>query len=143
MVDVAYESGSVDVYEQPLGDVAARLRMLLQRDDKIKHHVRAFATMLDRLDDKSQLVNGANLDLDRDVIFSSHANVACCQKSFGPVLGTPEAARRPRMGAAPSLLYLMPRDKEGNMVVAMCLREDDLMALRDDEEFLKFAEYIG
>lgn len=142
MVDVVYES-SVDVYERPLGDVAGRLRRLLQRDEKITYHVRAFATMLDRLDDKSQLVNGAKLDLDRDVIFSSHANVGCCQKSFGSVLGVPEAARRPRMGAAPSLLYLMPKDKKGNMTVAMCLREDDLMALRMDEAFRDFMEYIG
>ncbi|KIW14827.1 hypothetical protein PV08_07612 [Exophiala spinifera] len=128
MVDVVYGS-NVDVYELPLGDVAARLRMLLQSDEKITRHVRAFATMLDRVDDKNQLVNVTQTS---GAVRSRSGRCLECH-----------VARRPRMGAAPSLLYLMPKDKDGGMAVAMCLNDDDLMALRKDEDFIKFADYVG
>lgn len=142
LVDVVYESGD-DIHRRPLGDTAGRLRRILQDEEKITHHVRAYATMIDRLPEKSKLLNGARLDPDRDVVLSSYANIGCCQTSFGPVLGMPEAARRPRMAPWPSLLYLMPKDKEGDIAVAVCLREDELMMIRRDEAWSAFADYMG
>lgn len=142
MVDVAYERGE-DVYRQPLGETAARLRRILQDEEQIVHHVRAYATVIDRLPDKSQVMNGTHLNAERDVVFSSHANIRSCQISFGSVLGIPEAARRPRMAPWPALVYLMPKDNEGDMAVGMCLREDDLARLRQDETCMAYADYVG
>jgi hypothetical protein len=142
MVDVVYED-EVDVWSRPLGEIAGRLRRLLLQDDRIVQHIRAFATMIDRLEDKSQLVNGARLDLQRDIVLSSYANIRCCELSFGPLLGMPDAARRPRMPAWPSLLYLMPKSREGEIAVAFCLSEGDISKLRQDDVFMSYAEYIG
>lgn len=142
MVDVVYED-EVDVWSRPLGEVAGRLRRLLLQDDKIAQHIRAFATMIDRVADKSQLVNGARLDPQRDIVLSSYANIRCCELSFGPLLEMPDAARRPRMPAWPSLLYLMPKSRAGDIAVAFCLSEDDIAKLRQDDTFMSYAEYIG
>ncbi|KEF55119.1 uncharacterized protein A1O9_08772 [Exophiala aquamarina CBS 119918] len=142
MVDMVYEDEE-DVWSHPLGEIAGRLRRLLLQDDMIAHHTRAFATMLYRLADKTQLVNGARLDLDRDIVFSSYANIRCCELEFGPTLGVPNAARRPRMEAWPSLLYMMPKSTAGDIAVAFCVSEDDLAMLRQDETFMSYADYIG
>ncbi|KAK5053126.1 hypothetical protein LTR84_002100 [Exophiala bonariae] len=142
MVDMVY-STATDVHAHPLGPTAGRLRSLLLEDAKITQHVRAFATMLDRLDDKSVLVNGACLDPQRDIVLSSYANIRCCELSFGPVLGRPDAARRPSMPPWPSLCYLMPKSRAGDIAVALCLSEVDIAALRSDKAFTEFAEYVG
>ncbi|KAI9880768.1 MAG: hypothetical protein M1823_006706, partial [Watsoniomyces obsoletus] len=117
MVDCAYTS-EIDVHLHPLGEIAGRLRNLLLQENKIRHHMQAFATILDRLRDKSKLVNGAQLNPNRDVVVSSYSNTKICELSFGNVLGTPEAARRPKMPVWPSLVYLMPRDVSGDVAVA-------------------------
>lgn len=142
MVDTLYESEE-DVWKHPLGEIAGRLRRLLLEDDKIAYHMRAFATMLDRLVDKTQLANGARLDLNRDIVLSSYANIRCCELDFGPMLGKPDAARRPKMEAWPSLLYMMPKTRAGDIAVAFCVGEDDLAMLRRDESFMSYADYIG
>ena len=142
MVDCAYESG-VDVYKLPIGEVAGMLRRLLLQDEKIKHHMQAFATVLDRLDDKSKLINGAKLNPNRDVVVSSYMNIKCCELSFGPLLGMPEAARRPRMPAWPSLFYLMPKSRDGDIAVAFCIGEEDMRRLREDEVLKSYADYLG
>ncbi len=142
MVDCTYED-AVDVYDLPLGDVTGRLRKMLLQEEKIKRHMQAFATELDRLDDKSKLLNGAKLNPMRDVVVSSYANIKCCELSFGPLLGRPEAARRPRMPPWPSLFYLMPKAINGDIAVAFCVGEEDLAWLRNDVLLRKYAEYLG
>ncbi|KAH9887485.1 trichothecene 3-O-acetyltransferase [Xylariomycetidae sp. FL2044] len=145
LVDCVTEE-EADVWAQPLGAIAGRLRRRLvgrESGDAIRHHVSAYATMVDRLEDKSGLVNGANCDFNRDICVSSHANARCCELSFGPLLGTPEAGRRPRMAVSPGLFYLMPKSIDGAMAVAACVAEVDIQGLRGDEEFSKYAEYIG
>ena len=141
MVDCTYED-AVDVYDLPTGDVAGRLRRMLLQGEKIKHHMQAFATVLDRLDDKNKLLNGAKLDPMRDVVVSSYANIKCCELSFGPLLGRPEAARRPRMPPWPSLFYLMPKARNGDIAVAFCVGEEDLKKLREDEFLKVYADYL-
>ncbi|ORY68371.1 trichothecene 3-O-acetyltransferase [Pseudomassariella vexata] len=142
MVDVAYGS-ETDVWEKPLGEVAGRLRAVLQRDEQIKHHSRAFATMIHRLDDKSQLVNGACLDFNRDICISSYANVKCCEWDFGPILGRPEAGRRPKMGASLGWAYMMPKSRNGDLAVGICISEGDVESLRVDGVFGNYAEFVG
>lgn len=42
-----------------------------------------------------------------------------------------------------SLMYLMPKDEEGGVAVAMCLREEDIQELRDSEDWSRFVAYVG
>ncbi|KAL8383395.1 hypothetical protein RB595_006921 [Gaeumannomyces hyphopodioides] len=142
VVDCAY-ARVADVCDLPLGAVAASLRGLVRDEDALRRHFCAYATVLDRLHDKSAIVNGARLDPRADVVVSSYTNLRSCADSFGPLLGAPVAARRPRMPPWPGLLYLMPKDAEGGIAVAACLAEDEIEVLRRDEEMARYAVYIG
>ena len=42
-----------------------------------------------------------------------------------------------------SLIYLMPRTLDGEIAVALCLRQEDLERLRADEQFAMYEEYVG
>jgi trichothecene 3-O-acetyltransferase len=141
MVDCTFEN-EVDVWKSPLGEVSGRLRRLVLQDEKIKHHAQAFATVLKRTPDKTKLVNGARLNPHKDVVLSSYSNIRCCDYSFG-MLGCPDAARRPTMAPWPSLLYLMPKSKRGDIAVAFCVSEDDMTRLRADPVLGEYAEYVG
>ncbi|KAF4548382.1 Transferase-like protein 1 [Elsinoe fawcettii] len=142
MVDTLNED-EVDVWKLPVGQIAGRMRRMLQQNEKITHHIKAVITMVDRLEDKSVIVNGAGLDPNRDFILSSYANIKCCDLSFGPVLGQPDAARRPRMPPWPSLCYLMPKSRNGEIAVAVCLGEDDIERLKDDDVLTNYGQYLG
>ncbi|ETN42412.1 uncharacterized protein HMPREF1541_01566 [Cyphellophora europaea CBS 101466] len=141
LVDCVY-ARLPDVHNLPLGEIAGRLRLQLRDEAKIVQHMRAYATALHRLDDKTQIVNGAQLNPNVDVVVSSYANLKCSELDFGAELGgNPVAARRPRMDAWPSLLYIMPRDRNGETAVAVCLPEEELEVLKRDEVLAKFAAF--
>lgn len=142
MVDCVY-SRFPDVHNLPLGDVAGQLRLLLRDEKRLVHHMRAYATALDRLDDKTKIVNGAQLNPNTDVVVSSYGNMKCCELGFGSVLGLPLAARRPKMAAWPSLLYIMPKDRDGATAVGVCLTEDELEVLKGDEVLAQYMSFIG
>ena len=134
----------VDVFRpSSWGDSWGDFAECLLEDEQIRYQVQAFATVLTRPEDRERLAPAARLDLERDMILSSHANIRCCELSYGPILGTPDAVRRPRMPPSPSLLYIMPKDKEGGIAVAFCLREDELTILRADDVLKSYASYIG
>jgi hypothetical protein len=40
-------------------------------------------------------------------------------------------------------MYLMPRSREGEIGLVVCLSEVDLEVLRVDGEFRRFAEWVG
>jgi trichothecene 3-O-acetyltransferase len=130
-------------HEHSLGDLAGNLRLVLRDEQKLLHHMRAFATVLDRMDDKTKIVNGARLNPNLDLAVSSYANMKCCEQSWGDVLGTPLAARRPNMSPWPSLMYIMPRDRDGGTAVAVCLAEEELEWLKGDEVLGRYARFVG
>lgn len=148
-VEYTYEAG-LDIWEQPLGAVASRLRAGVQAqqyDGVIKHHMQALATMLDRYEggDKGKLCFGANMDFNKDLYVSSYTKVfPCCAWSFGPLLGVPEVGRRPQLAnsALPGLFMFMPKSKAGDLAVAVALSEVDIATLRRDEVLLSFAEFL-
>lgn len=148
-VDYAETSG-VNIWKKPLGSIASQLRAGLQAkqyDRVIKHHMQALATMLDRYkgEDKNKLGFGANIDFNKDMYVSSYTKVfQCCDWSFGPLLGVPEVGRRPQMAnsALPGLLMFMPKSKNGDLAVAAALSELDIAALRGDQTFTLFAEFL-
>ena len=141
MVDCAYTSHEA-AHTAPLSTIAASLRQMLLKEEEIVEHTRAFATVLDKLDDKSKLINGAKLDALRDVVVSSHSNTKLCELEFGE-LGRAVCARRPRMPPWAGLVYLMPKDELGDMAVGVCLEEEVVGRLRVDQVLGEYAEWVG
>lgn len=130
--------------KEPLGAVASQLRSALDpANSNLGFHTRALATFLDRTADKNSISVTATLDLSSDIMLSSWAKLDCYELDFGLGLGRPEAVRRPRFVPVESLIYLMPRTLDGEIAVAICLRDEDMERLRADEEFVKYARYIG
>ena len=130
--------------EEPLGSVASQLRSALDpKTSNLGYNTRALATFLDRTPDKTIVSFTATLDLSTDVMFSSWAKLNCYDLDFNLGLGKPEAVRRPQFTPVESLIYLMPRALDGEIAVAICLRDEDLERLKADEEFAKYGRYIG
>lgn len=130
--------------EEPLGRVASQLRSALDpKKSNLGHHTRALATFLERTPDKNIISFTASLDLSVDIMLSSWARLDCYELDFALGLGKPEAVRRPRFDPVESLVYLMPKTQDGEIAVAICLRDEDLERLRADETFAKYGRYIG
>jgi trichothecene 3-O-acetyltransferase len=143
LVDCVYTS-LASPHELSIGTVAGSVRATLRDEAKMLYHMRAFATMVDRLDDKTKIVSGAQLDPNVDVVVSSYANLRPREHDWGQVLGgKPLAARRPDMSPWPSLLNIMPRDLDGVVAVAVCLAEEEVEWLRRDEVLGQYAEVVG
>lgn len=116
-----------------LGDLASNLG----------YNTRALATFLNRTPDENIISFTATLDLSADIMFSSWAKLDCYELDFNLGLGKPEAVRRPQFEPVESLIYSMPRTLDGEIAVAICLRDEDMERLRADEEFAKYGRYIG
>lgn len=130
--------------EEPLSGVASQLRSALDPNtSNLGYNTRALATFLNRTPDKNIISSAATLDLSADIMLSSWAKLDCYKLDFNLGLGKPEAVRRPQFEPVESLIYLMPRTLDGEIVVAICLRDEDMERLRADKEFTKHGRYIG
>jgi trichothecene 3-O-acetyltransferase len=130
--------------DSPLGGVASNLRMAVDpMTSTLGHDTRSLATFLSHAEDKNVVSFTATLDLGRDIMLSSWANLDCYELDFGLGLGKPEAVRRPQFVPVESLLYLMPKRGDGEISVAICLRDGDMERLKGDEEFGKFGTFVG
>jgi hypothetical protein len=128
----------------PLGTIASALRNAVDpRTSGLRETTREFATLLLRASDRSSVNMGARLDLECDLMVSSWAGMRCYQFDFGLGLGCPLAFRRPKQALVPSLVFLLPRRGDGEIVVKMGARADDLDALKGNREWTRFAEYLG
>ena len=142
----SHTSTTQDLVQQPLGDIAARLRSALNpallRQEKL-----AIATRLSRGETvpavSAVAVGGPSLD----VRLSSWAKERCYDLDFGLGfgIGKPKALRRPAFteGAREGLVYFLPKTLDSEIAVGLCLREVDLERLKGDEEFTKFGSYVG
>ncbi|KAJ8487395.1 hypothetical protein ONZ45_g14348 [Pleurotus djamor] len=130
--------------QEPLGNVAYQLRLAIDpKTSNMPYACRAFATLLHRAQHKSTIGVTANFDYSTDVQLSSWSQVPCYDLDFGLGLGKPEAVRRPQFFPVENLFYLMPKKGDGEVAVLLGLREDDLETLKRDEEFMKYATFIG
>lgn len=130
--------------DEPLGRVASQLRSAVDhKTSHLAYDTRALATFLDRTPDKTGISLTATLDLSTDVMLSSWAKLDCYELDFSLGLGKPESVRRPQFVPVESLLYLMPKALDGEIAVALCLRDEDMERLRSDEEFAKYGRYVG
>ena len=78
----------------------------------------------------------------KDIILSSWAHHPIYRLEFGQ-LGKPDFCRRPKMSVCPDLAYLMPRTREGDIDVAVCLTPDEVEALGKVGEWRDVMEYVG
>lgn len=129
---------------EPLGSVASQMRAEVDpKTSNLGFKTRALVTWLHRSSDKSSVNVTATLHLSSDIMLSSWAKYDSYELDFNLGLGKPEAVRRPAFVPVESLFYLMPKRPDGEIAVAMCLREEDLERLKADEEFMKYSTYVG
>ncbi|TGO07293.1 hypothetical protein BTUL_0295g00030 [Botrytis tulipae] len=135
---------SQELVEEPLGVVASRLRSALNpATSSLVYDTRALATSLSSNPDKSLVSNKTMPDLSTDIMFSSWAKIGIYDLDFNLGLGKPEAVRRPRFRTVESMMFLMPRTLDGEITAAICLRNEDMKRLQEDNEFRKYGTYIG
>ncbi|EHK21981.1 uncharacterized protein TRIVIDRAFT_151414 [Trichoderma virens Gv29-8] len=128
----------------PLGEIASRLRTALESNTTIlPFHTRALATYLHSQADKSHVSPASSLDFSVDVIVSSWAKTDSYALEFNLGLGKPEAVRRPWFTPLQSFVYFMPRKDDGEIALAVCLREEDMERLKADRLFMTYARHDG
>ncbi|PPQ89847.1 hypothetical protein CVT25_007173 [Psilocybe cyanescens] len=155
-----------ELVDMPLGIVAAELRAGLTRTVpsdsnstpqlEIAHATKAFATRLAKTQNKNIVSVTSSLDLvGYDIMLSSWANqrslyeldfglAHSSSSSFSPSSATKlEAIRRPSFTPVESLLYLLPRAPNGEVLLGACLREEDWEALKSDEGWVKWGRWVG
>lgn len=143
--NMTYNSDTLQhLAHQPLGAIASEVRT--QLDSKVNdlaYNTRAMATYLARSRDTTKLSVTACVDISSGIMLSSWAKINTYELDFNLGLGKPEAVRRPCFIPFESLIYLMPKSPSGEMAVAICLRNGDWEQLKADEEFNKYARYVG
>lgn len=128
---------------EPLGATASRLRSELNHEvTRLAYITRACVTMLDRSCDKSVLDYMGTMRPDIDVMFSSFSKVDAYGIDFHFGLGAPEAVRLPLSGPDEGIIYAFPKRPDGQVVLAMCLRDTDIEVMKQDEELLRYGEII-
>lgn len=133
-----------ELIRKPLGVIASELRHTLSSRDALAGNTMASATALveslktsdSKTSDRSSLPS-------TDLKLSSWSKEACCDFNFGGVLGKADAVRRPAFEAWEGLVYLMPKDSDGSIAVALCLRGEDFERLRNDSVFSEYFTYVG
>ena len=135
---------AAEAAERPLGVLASHLRRALDPDpSQLAYRTRALATAFHRNPDKSAFSLTAAVNPSTGISLSSWAKVGLYDLDFNLGLGKPEAVRRPRFDPVESLGYIMPERPDGELVVGICLREEDMEGLKADAEFAKYGVYIG
>jgi hypothetical protein len=141
----AYSSDTLfNLAHRPLGDIATELRSAVNPETSgLGESTREFATMLYRAENKNDLSMIGALDLDRDLMLSSWAGFRGYQFDFGMGLGQPVLFRRTDQAMVPSLAFFLPKRDDGEWVLSICLRVDDLECLRRDPVFNKYGRFIS
>lgn len=140
---MTYHSGRVQcIADAPLGVIAADLRSKLDPDE-LRRRTREFATSIAKTIDRASISLTPGLYPGSDVQLSSWAKVNYWGMDFGLSLGKPESVRRPRFTPFEGLIYLMPKAPNGEISMAISLRREDMEMLKADEEFSRYARFIG
>lgn len=144
--NMAYTKHSLaDLSALPLGYIAAGLRRQVDPETSdVARRTRSLITFLAQAPENADKVSfTARQKYDADIALSSWSKVPAYNWDFGLGLGPAVAVRRPGFLPVESLMYIMPKDRDGSIVVAMCLREEDVRRLREDEEWTSCVEYVG
>ncbi|KAL8896895.1 MAG: hypothetical protein Q9207_007488 [Kuettlingeria erythrocarpa] len=128
-----------DLMDLPLVKVTQAVRRATSAIDD--HYVRSVATLIHKEPDRNKITFSVEAP-DRDLMVSSWASVPA-YGDFGDVLGTPDFVRRPTSPPWTGVCYIMPKHPNGSFEMLLSLREDDMLRLKNDQEFAALAEYIG
>lgn len=131
-----------DLANSSLSSIAAELRSKVSDIPGIRDTTKEFATLLHRATNRNEVNINATLDLDVDVIFSSWANMRGYAFDFGLGLGKPTYFRRMDHLGVPSLGFLLPKRPDGENVLSICLRNDDIAMLRSDPVFTTYGRFL-
>ncbi|KAM0285444.1 hypothetical protein ACHAQH_001391 [Verticillium albo-atrum] len=146
MSNMTYSTVPLDTLTRhsALGIVSAALRRELEPGTStVALRTRALASYMDRMPDRTVVSFTATLDLKSGIMLSSWAGVDSYELAFGMGLGTPASVRRPRFTLVESLIYLLPRSRMGDVGVAVCLLEEEMERLKRDDEWAKYAKFVG
>jgi hypothetical protein len=128
----------------PVGEIASAMRRAVDpKTTVLPFRTRALATYMYGRADKSNVSPASSVDLSIDVLFSSWAKIDCYSLDFNLGLGLPEAVRRPKFQPLESFVYFMPKAPDGEIAVAICLRDEDMDRLKCDKEFANYARFDG
>lgn len=144
ITNMAYTSqtlGQLDALSP--GDIASTLRAAVDPETSgLDRTTREFATLLYRAADKDSVSIHEGLDLNADVMLSSWAGMRCYDFDFGMPSGAPVAFRRTLMDPFASLIYLLPKRRDGEIAVNLGALEEDLTRLRADEHFKRYGQFL-
>jgi hypothetical protein len=131
-----------DLASSPLSSIATELRSKVHNVPGIRDTTKEFATLLYRATNRNEVNLNATLDLDVDVIFSSWANMRGYNFDFGLGLGKSSYFRRMDHLGVPSLGFLLPKRPDGENVLSICLRTDDIAMLRSDPVLTTYGRFL-
>ncbi|KAL9003741.1 MAG: hypothetical protein Q9188_003405 [Gyalolechia gomerana] len=128
-----------NLIEQPLSQTAQDVRKATTGIDD--HYLRSFAALIGAEPDRNKITFPFD-NPDLDLMFSSWASLPVYE-GFGSIIGSPDYVRRPTSPPWTGLCYIMPKRPDGSLDLVVALREDDMLNLRNNEQFAAVAEYIG
>jgi hypothetical protein len=128
----------------PLGAVASILRdAVASESPSVEFYTRAVATVLSRSADKGCLKVAAWMDRSSDVLLSSFTAIEAYHQDFELGLGRAEAVRLNNLVNHEGMMFFLPAEPSGDITVAMCLMDEDLVRLREDKLFGQYGRYLG
>jgi trichothecene 3-O-acetyltransferase len=130
-----------DAVKDPLSVIAIKVRRSL--GDVDDHAVRSFFHLLQQEKDKTTINYGAKMNSAADVVVTSWVAQKLYGTSFGDILGKPDFVRRPKLPDAPSLWYLMPLTREGDIDAIASIPNQEFEALQADPKWREFVEFLG
>lgn len=130
-----------DLEKASLGTAASVLRKTVEGVNTA-YSARSWATFIANEPDKSTIMFGGSFNPDTDIGLSSLVHAELHSAEFG-ILGKPELIRRPNFRPLESCVYLWSKTEAGDIDMLMCLNGVDVQALKMDDEWNRYAEYIG
>ncbi|KAG0682407.1 hypothetical protein C6P40_001374 [Pichia californica] len=123
-----------------LDKIALELRKDLLDEQNLKETLNVFASMLSRskLNDETKYSMAGTIDPTYDIQISSWSKIDLYNYDFNFGLGKPIIVRRPTFIPCPGLVYFMPKRENGEVVVAVSLRDDDMIEFLKDSQILQY-----
>ncbi|KAG0223022.1 hypothetical protein BGW41_005763, partial [Actinomortierella wolfii] len=140
VINVAYSSSTTiqQLVDEPLGMIASKLRSELD-EKQLAYVTKGLVSLLHEAFDKRTISVAATLAISStDLSLSSWGKINCYDLDFNLGLGKPVAVRRPKMDPFEGLIYMMPKTADGDVAVAICLRDDDMERLKEDSVFTNY-----
>lgn len=138
----SYTTMSVEeARNESLSAAAIKVRRAIGQIDD--YAVRSMFHMLENEKDKTTINYGAHMNPAADIMITSWVAQKLYHISFGDILKQPGFVRRPKLPDAPSLCYLMPLSRDGDIDIIISLPDRDFEALQADSRWQEFVEFLG